>query len=156
LVQTLEVGESHGEFFLAMEYLDGQPLHKVTRGSYGPFPLSMHLSVLNDVLTGIHYAHELKDHEGTPLHIVHRGATPLNGFVTYEGATKGVDFGIAKAVGRSSETRHGVIKGKASYMAPEQARGTTDVDRRADIFAIGVMLYEAAIGGRMWKGVEQN
>jgi serine/threonine-protein kinase len=154
LVQTIEVGETNGEFFLAMEYLDGQPLHRIVRRGVGGFPLLMHMSILAEVLVGMEYAHELKDLDGTPLNIVHRDVTPHNVFVTYQGVTKVVDFGIAKAVGRASETRHGVIKGKAAYMAPEHALGA-QIDRRADIFAIGVMLYEAAAARRMWQGVSE-
>src|SRR5262245_50631972 len=155
LVQTIEVGEVNGQYFLTMEYLDGQPLHRVLSRARATIPQPMHLSILCDVLAGIHYAHELKDYDGTPLQIVHRDVTPHNCFTTYEGQTKVVDFGIAKAVGRASETRHGVVKGKTAYMAPEQACGQA-VDARVDVFAVGVMVYEAAIRGRMWKGVSET
>lgn len=151
VVQTLEVGRERGELFLAMEYLDGQPLHRVLARGRETFPLAMHLAVLADVLVGIHDAHELKDFDGTPLNIVHRDVTPHNVFVTYNGQVKVVDFGIAKAEGRASETRSGTVKGKILYMAPEQARSLV-LDRRADIFSVGVMLYEACIRGRMWQG----
>jgi eukaryotic-like serine/threonine-protein kinase len=152
LVQTLEMGEADGEYFLTMEYLDGQPLHRLLHRAKGRVPLNVHLTILSDVLRGIDYAHNLKDYDGTPLDIVHRDVTPHNVFVTYEGLTKVVDFGIAKAAGRISETRHGVVKGKTAYMALEQALGR-HIDRRVDVFAVGVMIYEAAIKGRMWKGV---
>lgn len=155
LVQTMEVGQVDGQYFLTMEYLDGQPLHRILNRSRPTFPLSMHLSILVDVLAGIHYAHELKDFDGTSLRIVHRDVTPSNCFVTYQGQVKVVDFGIAKAVGRVGETRHGVLKGKAAYMAPEQVTGGV-VDRRVDIFAVGVMLYEALTRRRMWSGVSET
>jgi serine/threonine-protein kinase len=155
LVQTLEVGESGGQHFLTMEYLDGQPLHRILARAKETFPSRLYLSVLVDVLEGMHYAHELKDFDGAPLDIVHRDVTPQNIFVVYEGQVKIVDFGIAKAAGRASETRHGVIKGKVTYMAPEQALGQM-VDRRVDVFAIGVMAFEAAVGRRMWKGVKDE
>jgi serine/threonine-protein kinase len=155
LVQTIEVGESNGQHYLTMEYLDGQPLHRILNRARAQFPKTMFLSLLLDVLEGIHYAHELKDFDATPLNIVHRDVTPHNIFVVYEGQTKVVDFGIAKAAGRVSETRHGVIKGKVAYMAPEQAMGQM-VDRRVDIFAVGVMLFEAATGSRMWKGLKET
>jgi serine/threonine-protein kinase len=155
LVQTLEVGEAHGQHFLTMEYLDGQPLHRILNRARADFPPVLYLSLLSDVLEGMHYAHELKDFDGTPLNIVHRDVTPHNIFVVYEGQVKVVDFGIAKAAGRSSETRHGVIKGKVAYMAPEQAMGKL-VDRRVDLFAIGVMAFEAATRQRMWKGVKEE
>jgi len=108
--------------------------------------------VLVDVLVGIHDAHELEDFDGTPLNIIHRDVTPHNVFVTYDGQVKVVDFGIAKAEGRASETKHGTVKGKILYMAPEQARSMV-LDRRADVFSVGVMLYEACVRGRMWHGM---
>jgi eukaryotic-like serine/threonine-protein kinase len=154
LVQTLEVDESNGQEFLTMEYLDGQPLHRILSRARSVFPLDMHISVLIDVCTGIHHAHELRDFDGTPLDIIHRDVTPHNVFVTYEGQVKVVDFGIAKAVGRAGETRHGVVKGKVPYMAPEQAAGR-QLDRRVDIFSVGVMCFEAAVRRRMWKGVSE-
>jgi serine/threonine-protein kinase len=161
VVQTNEVGEVDGQFFIAMEYLDGQPLHRVqnrrlTRRQEGkPCPITREhqFLVVLDTLAGLHHAHELKDFDGTPLDIVHRDITPHNIFVTYEGQVKVVDFGIAKAAGRSSETREGVVKGKVRYMAPEQAAART-IDRRADIFSVGVILWEAAVGRRLWSGMD--
>ncbi|MBL9108085.1 MAG: serine/threonine protein kinase [Myxococcales bacterium] len=155
VVQTYEVDRSDDELYLAMEYLDGQPLHRVLHRARDKFTLPMHLLVLTDVLAGIHHAHELLDYDGSPLNVVHRDVTPHNIFVTYDGQVKVVDFGIAKAEGRGSETKHGVIKGKVAYMSPEQARGEV-VDRRADVFAVGVMLYEACVGERMWKGLTDS
>ncbi len=153
VVQTLEVGHDGERYFIAMEYLDGQPYHRIRgRAGVGGFPVAMQVRVLIDTLNGLHHAHELVDFDGTRLGIVHRDATPQNVFVTYDGQIKVVDFGIAKAVDSSSETRTGVVKGKIPYMAPEQARGDA-VDRRADIFAVGVMLWEVITGQRMWKGV---
>ena len=152
VVQTYEVDRTEDELYLAMEYLDGQPLHRVLHRARQDFSLPMHLLVLSDVLSGIHHAHELLDYDGSPLNVVHRDVTPHNIFVTYDGQVKVVDFGIAKAEGRGSETKHGIIKGKVAYMSPEQARGEV-VDRRADVFAVGVMLYEACIAERMWKGL---
>jgi eukaryotic-like serine/threonine-protein kinase len=155
LVQTLEVGEVNGQYFITMEYLEGQPLHRLLNRARATLPLEHHLTILADVLGGIHYAHELKDYDGTPLQIVHRDVTPHNVFITYEGQVKVVDFGIAKAAGRASQTRHGVVKGKTAYMAPEQASGRP-VDRRVDVFAVGIMVYEAAIRGRLWKGYTET
>jgi eukaryotic-like serine/threonine-protein kinase len=155
LVQTIEVGEAEGQYFLTMEYLDGQPLHRILSRARATLPQAIHLSILADVLAGIHYAHDLKDYDGSPLQIIHRDVTPHNCFITYEGQVKVVDFGIAKAVGRASETRHGVVKGKTAYMAPEQACGQ-HVDRRVDVFAVGVMLFEAVARQRMWKGVSET
>jgi formylglycine-generating enzyme required for sulfatase activity len=157
IVQTYEVGEDEdGGCFIAMEYLEGQPLNRVRQGKAGTprLPFALHLRVLTEVLAGLHYAHELTDFDGTPLCVVHRDVTPHNIFITYQGHVKLVDFGIAKAAGASVETMHGVIKGKVAYMPPEQATAKP-VDRRADIFAVGVMLWEAVTGTRMWKGVAE-
>lgn len=155
VVQTNEVGHVGNRYFIAMEYLDGQPLNRILqrfkRDNAG-MPLGMHVRILIDVLAGLHHAHELADYDGTPLEVVHRDVSPHNVFVTYDGQIKVVDFGIAKAMNSSSETRAGVIKGKVAYMSPEQARGDK-VDRRSDIFAVGVMFWEAMTGQRLWKGL---
>jgi serine/threonine-protein kinase len=154
VVQTLEVGTTDGRPFLAMEYLEGQSLHRIVRRaqrSGTPLPLAFHLTILAATLAGLHHAHELRDYDGAGLEVVHRDVSPHNVLVTYDGQVKVVDFGIAKAADSSSETRTGVLKGKVSYMAPEQTRGDA-VDRRADLFAVGVMLWEAVTGRRLWLG----
>jgi serine/threonine-protein kinase len=111
------------------------------------------LRILADALNGLHHAHELTDFDGTRLGLVHRDMTPQNVFVTYDGQTKVLDFGIAKlASSNRPETETGVIKGKLRYMPPEQITGEA-VDRRTDIYAVGVMLWEAAAGEQMWKGL---
>jgi serine/threonine-protein kinase len=154
VVQTNEVGQEGERYFIAMEYLEGQPLNRIVHRlqKSGGLPLAMHLKIVCQALAGLHHAHELTDYDGTALGVVHRDVTPHNVFVTYDGQVKVVDFGIAKALNSSSETRTGVLKGKVAYMAPEQARGER-VDRRADLFSVGVMLWEAATGKRLWKGV---
>lgn len=152
IVQVYEVVPS-GEFpYMVMEYLDGKPLSKIRSG--GHITQSMLLTVLCEVLIGLHYAHELRDYNGTPLHIVHRDVSPHNVFVTYDGAVKVLDFGIAKTDAAMARTEAGQIKGKLAYMAPEQLLGET-LDRRADIFAVGAMLWEVAVGGRVWENVSQ-
>ena len=157
VVQTNEVGQVDGQYFIAMEYLDGQPLHRVqfrvAKETTPTVTKAMQYLVIVDALAGLHHAHDLNDYDGTPLQIVHRDVTPHNIFVTYDGQVKVVDFGIAKAIGRASETRQGVVKGKVRYMAPEQAIGQA-LDRRADIFSVGIMLWEAAVGRRMWKDTD--
>ncbi len=152
VVQLFEVGRDGEDYFLAMEHLDGQPLHHIERRAAKTgreLPRELYYAVISDVLAGLHHAHELADFDGTPLGIVHRDVTPHNIFVTYAGQVKVVDFGIAKAVGRLTETRQGIVKGKVRYMSPEQAAGGT-LDRRTDIFAAGVLLYKAASGQKFW------
>ena len=156
VVQTNEVGNVGKNYYIAMEFLDGQPLDRIQRRAREAksIPLIIRATILSEVLAGLQHAHELADFDGTPLNVVHRDVTPHNIFVTYDGHVKVVDFGIAKAVGRAAaETRQGVIKGKVAYMSPEQAMGAT-LDARADLFAVGVMLWEAATGRRMWKDVD--
>jgi serine/threonine-protein kinase len=156
VVQTNEVGEFGGRYYIAMEYLEGQAYSRILHrlGRDRGLPLGMSLRILTEVLQGLHYAHELADFDGAPLGVVHRDVTPHNVFVTYDGQVKVVDFGIAKAMNSSHETRTGMLKGKVGYMAPEQAKGER-VDRRADIFSVGVMLWEAAVGKRLWKGLNE-
>jgi serine/threonine protein kinase len=154
VVQTYEVGEANKRHYIAMEYLEGQPYSRIlhrARTSGQPTPMAMSLRILAECLAGLHYAHELKDFDGTPLRFVHRDVSPHNIFVTYDGTIKVLDFGIAKAVGGTAETRTGVLKGKVGYMAPEQLFDDT-IDRRADIYAAGVMLWEACAGRRLWTG----
>jgi serine/threonine protein kinase len=150
LVQVQEVNLSAVPPFLVMEYLDGKPLSALR--SRPEVTLAMHLAILSEVLSGLHYAHELRDFDGSPLGIVHRDVSPHNVFITCDGAVKVLDFGIAKVNGVEGRTVAGEIKGKLGYMAPEQLLDG-EVDRRADVFSIGSMLWEAAIGKRMWEGV---
>ncbi|MBC8072995.1 MAG: serine/threonine protein kinase [Deltaproteobacteria bacterium] len=151
VVQAYEVGEEDGLPFIAMEYLDGQPLHRVLQRLGSRVGLSTRLRLLCELLAGLHHAHELRDYDGRPLQVVHRDVNPQNVFVTYDGHVKLVDFGIAKALDSVVQTRMGMFKGKLAYMAPEQVRGE-DVDRRADVFAVGVMLAECVTGRRLWNG----
>ena len=152
VVQLFEFGHIDDQYFLAIEHLEGQPLHRIERRAARgavDVPRQLYYAVVSDVLAGLHHAHELADYDGTPLKIVHRDVTPHNVFVTYDGTVKVVDFGIAKAIGRATVTQHGIVKGKVRYMAPEQAAGD-EVDRRTDIFAAGVMLWGAATGTKFW------
>jgi|GEM_PF-448199 len=150
VVQTFEVGEEADTYYITMEYLEGAALNKVLgRARANPPPEGVLLRVVADALAGLHYAHELKNYDGTALNIVHRDASPHNIFVCEDGTTKLLDFGIAKASTRSSETRMGVVKGKVTYMAPEQAR-CADLDRRADVFVLGIVLWEVIAAKKMW------
>jgi serine/threonine-protein kinase len=157
VVQTLEVDVDNGEYFIAMEFLDGQPLHRLQRRALRngkPLSALHQYIIVADALAGLEHAHELCDYDGSPMGIVHRDVTPQNIFVTYDGQVKVVDFGIAKAAGRASETQQGIVKGKVRYMSPEQATGQY-VDRRSDVFAAGVLLWEAATGQRFWEGTDE-
>jgi len=154
VVQSYEIGEIEGRFFFAMEYLDGQSLRALQRRcAPNRLPLEHQLRILVGVAQGLHHAHTLKHFDGTPLRIVHRDVSPQNVFVTYDGQIKLLDFGIAKAQGSTNFTRAGMIKGKLDYIAPEQLRGDV-VDSRADIFPLGVMLWEAVTGKRFSGGAE--
>jgi serine/threonine-protein kinase len=139
---------------LIMEWLEGQPMNRLrARMKDDPRALGVYVAVLIEALSGIDYAHNLVDYQGQPLGIVHRDISPHNIFVTYSGEVKVVDFGIAKANDSgSAPTQVGTVKGKLAYMAPEQARGDR-VDARADVFACGVILWEAAVGRRLWAGM---
>jgi serine/threonine protein kinase len=149
VVQTFEADQDAGRYFLAMEYLDGQPLSALVERmrQHGGVPLPVHIQILSDALAGLHYAHQLTDYDGSQLHVVHRDVSPQNVFVTYHGQVKVVDFGVAKAGNASTFTSPGMFKGKFAYAAPEQALGRP-VDARSDVFAIGVMLWEAIAGRR--------
>ncbi len=155
IVQMNEVGFDGKHYFLEMEYLEGQSLTALTkraaRGEGLALPLAVY--VLAQTLAGLHYAHELADHDGTPLAVVHRDVSPHNILVTYDGRVKVLDFGIAKAAGSSAETKTGFLKGKVTYMAPEQVARKA-LDRRVDLFAVGVMLWEALTSERMWGDLD--
>jgi eukaryotic-like serine/threonine-protein kinase len=155
VVQTYEVGAEGDRHVIVMEYLEGQSLAGVLRRADRqgqPLPRALHLRVLIDVLEGLHYAHELKGYDGKPLQLVHRDISPQNVFITYDGRTKLLDFGIAKAATSTTHTATGIIKGKLAYMPPEQLSGDS-LDRRADLYAFGCMLWAAAAGQKLWKDV---
>jgi serine/threonine-protein kinase len=152
VVHTYEVGEQAGLFFIAMEYLEGQPLNRVlaeARRQGRAVDPGVWVRIVCDALAGLHYAHELKDYDGSPLRVVHRDVSPHNVFVTYDGQVKVVDFGIAKAALSQTQTGVGVLKGKVAYMSPEQASGQK-VDRRADVFAVGIVLWELITGHKLF------
>ncbi|HMA91499.1 MAG TPA: protein kinase, partial [Polyangiaceae bacterium] len=146
VVQTYEAVAEGSDYYLVLEFLDGRSLHQIlSHVTRAEMPLELHLWILTQVLAGLHYAHELKEFDGSPMGIVHRDVSPSNVFVTHSGEVKLLDFGIAKSVGAISATREGIIKGKLGYAAPEQCL-CREVDRRTDLFAVGVMLWEAIAG----------
>ncbi|MFZ7126259.1 MAG: protein kinase domain-containing protein [Desulfobacterales bacterium] len=154
IVQIYDFGCMGDRYFMAMEYLFGKDLRFITdRCSRTGVPIGLDyiLHIVARVCSGLEYAHNLRGYKGEPLHIVHRDISPQNIFITYSGLVKILDFGVAKAAGRSTCTQSGVIKGKAAYMSPEQATGGP-VDRRSDIFALGILLYELVTGRRMFEG----
>jgi serine/threonine protein kinase/ABC-type branched-subunit amino acid transport system substrate-binding protein len=157
IVQTIEVGHAGAQHFLAMEYMEGQPLHRILHSeeARSQLSLSMRLHILTQALGGLHYAHERRGYDGSPLDIVHRDMSPSNLFVTYDGQVKLMDFGIAKARDSGTETRVGIFKGKPAYIAPEQILGQ-GVDRRGDIYSVGVVLWELITGRRLWHGLSQT
>jgi serine/threonine protein kinase len=156
IVQTNEVFEHDGRPVIVMEYLDGQSLAAILARNRpnGGIPLNFQLRILSEALAGLHAAHGLRDYSGLPLQVVHRDVSPHNVFVTYDGQTKVIDFGIAKLMGLTETTESGVIRGKLHYMAPEQISAGR-VDCRADVYAAGVMLWEMLTGVRMWRGVNE-
>ena len=142
------------ELLLAMEYVDGMDLGRLisaTRRRNQRIPHALCALIIAEVAKGLDYAHNRKDESGVPMEIVHRDVSPQNVLVSHEGAVKIADFGIARARMISEET--GIIKGKFSYMSPEQARGTR-VDRRSDVYALGVMLVEMLMGRAMYPGIQ--
>lgn len=152
VVRVLDLGQVEGSYFLAMEYVHGEDIRRIYNQAFKlqrSLPLSHSIQVVADAGRGLAYAHKLTDF-GQPMHVVHRDVSPQNILVTYDGRTKVVDFGIAKAVNKVVQTRGGVLKGKYSYMSPEQAMGE-GIDHRTDIFALGIILYETTTGTRLFK-----
>ena len=154
IAQVYDIGLEQGEYFFAMEYVHGQDLARVLHRAPGhKLHLENALHIAIGLCAGLHCAHIARDNTGRPLDIVHRDVSPSNVLVSYQGAVKLVDFGVAKAATLVSETREGVIKGKYGYMSPEQCLGDP-LDRRSDVFAIGILLWELTVGRRlyMFKG----
>lgn len=150
IVQINDLGQSGASFYIAMEYLAGEDLATVIRvlnARKNRLPKNVAARIVADAAGALHYAHQLRDDEGNSLGIVHRDVSPQNIFVTTQGIVKVVDFGIAKCEDREVKTQTGIVKGKIEYMPPEQMTGQK-VDHRADIYALGVVLYEALCGSR--------
>lgn len=155
VAEILDLGEQDDLLYLVMEWVDGEPLSTIRRtaakkGTGIPRPVAV--KIVQDAAAGLHAAHELKDENGNAVGLVHRDISPQNILITFDGVVKIVDFGVAKAAGRSAEiTGSGQIKGKPPYMSPEQALGK-DIDRRTDIFALGIVLYQLTTGKHPFRG----
>ncbi len=155
VVPILEIGTSEEGYYIVMEYVEGDTLGRLLARSAQTglrLPTKVGLRVIIDMLAGLDAAHELKDDDDNPLGIVHRDISPQNVLVGVDGSARLSDFGVARATSKLSTTRTGQLKGKLAYMAPEQARGAKDIDRRADIFAAGVVLWEVLACRRLFKG----
>lgn len=154
VVPTLDVSETAQGLCLVMEYIDGAPLTKLLKLAAGEkrgMNPRVAIRIMLDSLAGLHAAHELRDHEGIPLNLVHRDVSPHNLLVGSDGRTRLLDFGVARARQRLTTTRVGEMKGKLAYMAPEQASGQA-IDRRTDLFAAGIVLWESLAGARLFYG----
>ncbi|MCC6750033.1 MAG: serine/threonine protein kinase [Deltaproteobacteria bacterium] len=148
IVQIYELGKEDGQYFIAMEYVDGcdlATLARIERHKNARVPMRLALRVVSEAAMGLDYAHRQVGLDGRPLNVVHRDVSPHNILCSREGAVKLTDFGIAKAVGKVQVTEVGVVKGKVQYMAPEQYTGG-EVDNRSDIFSLGVVLYQLTTG----------
>jgi serine/threonine protein kinase/tetratricopeptide (TPR) repeat protein len=149
LAHVFDVGSVQNEVFLAMEFLHGHDVRSIVRSIEGPLPLDATFAIAIGASSGLHYAHEKRGATGQPLGLVHRDVSPSNVVVTYDGRVKVIDFGIAKATTQVGNTKSGMLKGKPGYMSPEQCLGLP-LDRRSDIFCVGIMLYELTTGTRLF------
>ena len=157
IVQVHDVGEEDGKFFFAMEYVhgeDGRSLLRHVKEKKQQLPLEHVITIVAGAAAGLHYAHEQKGPDWKPLGIVHRDISPGNILIGFDGGVKVVDFGIAKTERQSENTQAGEMKGKLGYMSPEQCQ-TKTIDRRSDIYLLGIVLYELATVKRLFKGVNR-
>ncbi len=156
VVAVLDVVHDAGELLLVMDYVQGESLSRLGRAMKpGGIPPRLAVTVVTGVLHGLHAAHEATTEQGEPLHIVHRDVSPQNVMVGVDGVARIFDFGVAKAAHRAQTTQDGSIKGKISYMAPEQLLSEA-VDRRADVYSAAVVLWEALTGERLFEGENQG
>jgi serine/threonine protein kinase len=154
IAQIFDLGKVDDSYFIALEYVNGRDLRGIfddlrKQGQVMPMPQVCHL--IMQLCEGLDYAHNKRDAQGRDLNLVHRDVSPQNVLISYEGEVKLIDFGIAKAAGKASKTQAGILKGKFGYMSPEQVRGLP-IDRRSDIFALGIVLYEMLTSERLFIG----
>src|SRR5450432_1553039 len=154
IAQIFDLGKVDDAFFIALEYVHGRDLRSIfdrmrSRGEVVPIAMACH--IIMQVCEGLDYAHNKRDAQGRELHLVHRDISPQNLLIGYEGEVKLIDFGIAKAAGKASKTQAGILKGKFGYMSPEQVRGLP-IDRRSDIFSMGIVMYELLTNERLFVG----
>jgi serine/threonine protein kinase len=154
VVQVFDIGSEAGLYYFTMEYAHGEDVRTMLARAQRrgvAVPLGVSIAIALDVCRGLHYAHERRDAKGRSLEIVHRDVTPSNAIVTFDGVTKLLDFGVAKSNNHQTETSAGSLKGKIGYLSPEQCLGEP-IDRRSDIFALGILLYELTTGTRLFRG----
>lgn len=158
ICQVFDLGKVGEAYFIAMEYVSGRDLRTIFErckqrmpDGVPTMPLAQSCFVVMKVCEGLDYAHNKKDALGHDLNLVHRDVSPQNILISYEGEVKLIDFGIAKAAGKGAQTQAGILKGKFGYMSPEQVRGQP-LDRRSDIFSVGILLYELLTGERLFVG----
>ncbi|MBS2021571.1 MAG: protein kinase [Deltaproteobacteria bacterium] len=154
IVQVLDLGKHDDSLYIAMEYISGRDVRQLMerfRKRGRPLPVPQACTVVGKICEALDYAHRKRDAAGRPLGIVHRDVSPQNVLVSYEGDVKLIDFGIAKAESRLQRTQAGILKGKFSYMSPEQVRGQP-IDHRSDVFAVGVLLWEMLCGEKLFTG----
>jgi eukaryotic-like serine/threonine-protein kinase len=153
IASVYDIGMLGDSYFFTMEYVHGETVKSLVQRAQElrrPLPLACVLTIVAGTAAGLHHAHERNGNDGRPLGIVHRDISPANLMVSYEGNLKIVDFGVAKAADRAVETQSGMVKGKISYLSPEQCRGAR-VDRRSDLFSLGIVMWEMLTGARLYR-----
>ncbi|HEX7843518.1 MAG TPA: serine/threonine-protein kinase, partial [Kofleriaceae bacterium] len=153
IAQVYDIGMLGDSYFFTMEYVHGETVRSLLSRALElgrPLPLACVLTIIAGTAAGLHHAHERNGHDGRPLGIVHRDVTPSNLMVSFEGNVKVVDFGVAKASDREAQTKSGTVKGKISYLSPEQCRGVR-VDRRSDLFSLGIVMWEMLTCARLYR-----
>ncbi len=158
IVQIYDFGEDRGSYFIAMEYIAGATVRWVIDNANAvrrPVPVQHAVRIAADVLCGLHYAHERADDDGQPLRLIHRDISPVNVLVARSGQAKLCDFGVAKSELQRVMTRAGIVKGKFRYMSPEQLNAEA-IDRRADVFAVGCVLWELLVGRRLFDAASED